>query len=416
MPEHHDTVIVGAGQAGLAMSAVLQRHGREHVVLERWGVGDRWRTERWDSLRFQFPNWSLQLPGYRYTGGDPDGFAHYTEIVRLIEDYAASTRAPVREHTEVVGVQQDATGTGFVVSVAGDSLHARRVVLATGPFQRPFIPPMSQDIWPSVLQTDPTRYRCPEQLPAGAVLIVGSGASGCQIADELSAAGRTVFLSVSGHRRIPRRFRGRDVYWWLEQMGRLAQTIDSFPGRRWPPSIVVTGVNGGYDINVRQLATDGVRVVGRVAGASGRSQAIDANANQILDEADAAYAGFMSAAREFATQVAGEELADDQPVDWTGPAVPVSEVDSLDLAREHIGTIIWATGYAYDLGWVKAPVLDNAGRPVQRRGVTQEPGLYFLGLHWMHTIKSGLLSGVGNDAEYLTDHIAAMHRPERRRR
>ena len=409
MPEHHDTVIVGAGQAGLAMSAVLQRHGREHIVLERRRVGDRWRTERWDSLRFQFPNWSLQLPGYRYTGGDPDGFAHYTEIVRLIEDYAASTRTPVREHAEVVGLQQDAAGTGFVVSVAGGSLHARRVVLATGPFQRPLIPPMSQDIWPSVLQTDPARYRCPEQLPDGAVLIVGSGASGCQIADELLGAGRTVFLSVSRHRRVPRRFRGRDVYWWLEKMGRLAQTIDSFPERRWPPSIVVTGVNGGYDVNARQLATDGVRVVGRVAGASGGTLAIDANANQILDEADTAYAGFLSAAREFATQLTGEDFTDDQSVDRAGPAAAITDVDSLDLAREHIGTIIWATGYAYDLGWVKAPVLDNAGRPVQRRGVTQQPGLYFLGLHWMHTIKSGLLPGVGNDAEYLAEHIAGRH-------
>jgi len=409
MPEHHDTVIVGAGQAGLAMSAVLQRHGREHVVLERRRVGDRWRTERWDSLRFQFPNWSVQLPGCRYTGADPDGFAHYSEIVRFIEDYAASTGAPVREHTEVVGLRQDAPGTGFVVSVAGGSLHARRVVLATGPFQRPLIPPMSRDIWPSVLQTDPTRYRCPEQLPTGAVLIVGSGASGCQIADELLGAGRTVFLSVSRHRRIPRRLGGRDVYWWLEKMGRLAQTIDSFPERRWPPSIVVTGVDGGYDVNVRHLATDGVRVVGRVAGASGGSLAIDANANQVLDEADTAYAGFMSAAHEFAAQVTGEDFTDDQPVDGAGPAAAVSEVDSLDLAREHIGTIIWATGYAYDLGWVKAPVLDNAGRPVQRRGVTQVPGLYFLGLHWMHTIKSGLLSGVGNDAEYLAEHIAGTH-------
>ena len=408
MPERHDTVIVGAGQAGLAMSAALQRHGREHVVLERRRVGDRWRTERWDSLRFQFPNWSLQLPGYRYTGADPDGFAHYTEIVRFIEDYAASTRTPVREHTEVIGLQRDAAGTGFVVSVAGGSLHARRVVLATGPFQRPLIPPMSHDIWPSVLQTDPTRYRGPGQLPDGAVLVVGSGASGCQIADELRGAGRTVFLSVSRHRRIPRRFRGKDVYWWLEKMGRLAQTIDSFPERRWPPSIVVTGVHGGYDVNVRHLAADGVRVLGRVAGASGATLAIEAGANQILDEADTAYAGFMSAAREFATQMTGEDFAGDRPVDRLGPVTAVSEVDSLDLAREHIGTIIWATGYAYDLGWVKAPVLNSTGRPVQRRDVTQQPKLYFLGLHWMHTIKSGLLPGVGNDAAYLAEHIAGM--------
>jgi putative flavoprotein involved in K+ transport len=168
-------------------------------------------------------------------------------------------------------------------------------------------------------------------------------------------------------------------------------------------------VHGGYDVNVRQLAADGVRVVGRAAGASGGQVAIEANANQILDEADAAYDGFLAAARELAAQGAAEDLADDQPGDRAGPPVAVREAGSLDLARERIGTIIWATGYAYDLGWVKAPVLDTAGRPLQRRGITRTSGLYFLGLHWMHTIKSGLLSGVGNDAEYLAEHIAGPH-------
>ena len=221
MREDHDTVIVGAGQAGLAMSAVLQRRGREHVVLERRRVGERWRTERWDSLRFQFPNWSLQLPGYQYAGNDPGGFAHYSEILRIVEDYAATTRGPVRELTEVVGPPGGRHQPGFVVSLANGSIHAQCVVLATGPFQRPSIPPMSHGISPLVLQIDPARYRCPEQLPAGAVLIVGSGASGCQIADELQRAGRTVYLSVSRHRRVPRRFRGRDIYWWLEKDGPL---------------------------------------------------------------------------------------------------------------------------------------------------------------------------------------------------
>ena len=202
MRERHDTVVVGGGQAGLAMSAVLQRWGREHVVLERRRVAERWRTERWDSLRFQFPNWSLQLPGYSYRGSDPDGFAHYGEIIRLLEAYA--TDIPVREHTAVVGLGEDHDHGGFVVSVAGGALHARRVVVATGPFQRPHIPRLSRAVSPSVLQLDPTRYRCPAGLPDGAVLVVGSGGSGCQIADELSRAGRRVYLSVSRHRRVPR--------------------------------------------------------------------------------------------------------------------------------------------------------------------------------------------------------------------
>ena len=406
MRERHDTVVIGGGQAGLVMSAVLQQRGREHVVVERRRVGERWRAERWDSLRFQFPNWSLQLPGYIYTGSDPDGSAHYSEILRVIEDYAASIRAPVREHTEVVELAEDGDGKGFVVSMAAGCFHARRVVVATGPFQRPNIPQIAHDISPSVLQTDPTRYHGPAELPAGAVLIVGSGASGCQIADELLHAGRRVYLSVSRHRRAPRRFRGEDLYWWLEKMGRFAQTIDTFPNRQWPPSVVVTGVNGGYDVNVRQLAADGVDVIGRVVGASGDRLAIDTKANQILDEADTAYADFLSAAREFALTAIQEELAEEQPAEPTRLLTAINEIDSLDLAKQNITTIIWATGYAYDFDWVNVPVFDKRGRPAQQHGITQSPGLYFLGLHWMHTFKSGLFSGVGADAEYLAEHIA----------
>jgi putative flavoprotein involved in K+ transport len=404
MRERHDTVIIGGGQAGLAMSAVLQQRGREHVVLERRRVGERWRTERWDSLRFQFPNWSLQLPGYTYTGDDPDGFAHYSEILRVIEDYSASIRAPLREHTDVVGVAEDGYGMGFIVSLAGGCLHARRVVVATGPFQRPMIPAVSHDVSPSVLQTDPTRYRCPTELPDGAVLVVGSGASGCQIADELLHAGRRVYLSVSRHRRAPRRFRGKDIYWWLETMGRFVQTIDSFSGRQWPPSTVVTGVNGGYDVNVRQLATDGVRVLGRVVGASGGKLAIEANANEILDQADQAYDDFLLAARHLALTKVQEQLAEEHSADSTRAAV--DEVDAINLAAENVNTVIWATGYTYDFDWVNVAVFDQRGRPAQQRGVTQRPGLYFLGLHWMHTFKSGLFSGVGADAEYLAEYIA----------
>lgn len=406
MPEHVDTVVIGAGQAGLAMSAVLQLQGREHVVLERRRVGERWRAERWDSLRFQFPNWTLGLPGYTYAGEDPDGFAHYAEILRVIEDYAASIRAPVREHTEVLGLAKDGDGTGFVVSLADGSLWARRVVLATGPFQRPLIPKTSHEVSPSVLQTDPTCYRSPDALPDGAVLVVGSGASGAQIADELLHAGRRVYLSVSRHRRAPRRFMGRDLYWWLEKLGRFAQTIDSFPDRRPPPSTVVTGVNGGYDVNVRQLAADGVTVIGQVVGASGGHAAIAANANHVLDEADDAYAGFLAAAGELAANRIDEELAEEPPAQPAHRPAAIDEVSSLDLARQNITTIIWATGYTYDYGWMNIPVFDDRGRPVQQRGVTQWPGLYFLGLHWMHTFESGLFSGVGADAEYLAHHMA----------
>jgi putative flavoprotein involved in K+ transport len=405
MREHHDVVVIGGGQAGLAMSAVLQQHGREHVVLERRRIGERWHGERWDSLRFQFPNWTLRLPEYAYAGDDPDGFAHYLEILRMIEDYAASIRAPVREHNEVVGLAEDGD-QGFVVSLPDGRLRARSVVVATGPFQRPFVPLMAREVSPSVLQTDPTRYRSPGDLPNGAVLVVGSGASGCQIADELHKAGRRVYLSVSRHRRAPRRFRSKDIYYWMEKLGRFTQTIDSFPGRHWPPSTVVTGVAGGYDVNVRQMVADGITVVGRVLGVSGNAVGIKTNANQILDESDQAYEGFLAAAREFAAAAIPGDLTEEQLAPTSTLPATLDEVDSLDLGKENIGAIIWATGYTYDYGWIKLPVFDELGRPAQQRGVTRLPGLYFLGLHWMHTFKSGLLAGVGTDAEYLADHIS----------
>ena len=410
MRERHDTVIVGGGQAGLAMSAVLQRHGREHVVIERARIGERWRSERWDSLRFQFPNWSLQLPGYSYPGDDPDGFAGYREVLATIEEYAAHVRAPVREHSEVVDLTEDDSDGGFVVSVANGAVHAQHVVLATGPFQRPRIPEVSRQVSAAVLQTDPTRYRCPEQLPEGAVLVVGSGGSGCQIADELVHAGRRVYLSVSRHRHVPRRLWGKDLYWWLDKMGRFDVTIDSFPARRWPPSMVVTGVDGGYDISVRELAADGVTVLGRIRGGYGDQLGVAGDANQVLDEADEAYATFLDAARNYARTIAREDLAEEQlTVSAARPTTAVTEIDTLNVARADITTIIWATGYTYDYHWVKIPVFDERGHPIQRRGLTDRPGLYFLGLHWMHTIKSGLFSGVGHDAEYLADRMAHTH-------
>ncbi len=405
MHEQQDIVVIGGGQAGLAMSRVLQQQGREHIVLERGRVGERWRTERWDSLRFQFPNWTLQLPGYTYQGHDPEGFAHYGEIVRLVEDYAGRVGAPVREHTEVRALAALDGNEGFELSLADTSIHARNVVIATGPFQLPRIPDLAREVSPSVMQLDPTHYRNPEALPEGAVLVVGSGASGTQIADELLRAGRRVYLSVSRHRRVPRRFRGKDVYWWFEALGRFAQTIDSFPDRQYPPSSVLTGVDGGYDVDVRKLAAAGAKVIGRVIAASDDEFRVQANANQILDEADQAYAGFLTAARDFINKGVEDEFAEEEPGE-PGPLPRVQEVESLSLADEGITTIIWATGYAYDYGWVRIPVFDERGRPIQQRGVTPVPGLYFLGLHWMHTFKSGLLSGVGADAEFLVDRMS----------
>ena len=400
MEERHDTIVIGGGQAGLAMSAVLRDRGRDHVVLERQRVGERWRSERWDSLRFQFPKWSIELPHWSYVPEDPHGFAPAAEILRLIEEYARD--APVREHTNVRAIGCD--GDHFAITTGNGVLCAQHVVIATGPFQRHRVPSVSSDLPTGILQTDASRYRAPDGLPDGAVLVVGTGASGTQIADELLQAGRRVFLAVSRHRRVPRRFRGRDVYWWLDRLGRFAQTIDSFPDRAWPPSTVVTGVNGGYDVDVRRLATAGIQVVGRVLGAADGRVLIAPDANPVLDEADAAYRAFVQAARAHAATTP-DELTDDDAVEPL--TSPVPERSEIDLTREGIAAVVWATGYRYDYGWLHLPVLDEQGRPIQQRGVTSVPGLYFLGLHWMHTFKSGLLSGVGADADYLADRLAA---------
>ena len=403
MRQHHDIVVIGGGQAGLAMSAVLQRRGLEHVVLERGQVGGRWRTERWDSLRFQFPNWSLELPGYAYAGDEPDGFAHWHEILSIIEQYAAAVRAPLREHTDVTELRTD--DRGFALSVPDGTIHARQVVVATGPFQRPRVPEMSQGVAPSVLQTDPTQYRRGEELPDGAVLVIGSGASGCQIGDELLRAGRTVFLSVSRHRRVPRRYRGKDVYWWLERMGRFAQPIDTFPGREWPPSTVVTGVSGGYDVDVRSMAAEGIRVLGRVIGRFGRYADGRQGRKRRPRRSRCVVRRVPGGRQGVCKREPGVDPAEQEDVAPASLPLMVPEISSLDLRRERVSAIIWATGYEYDYSWLRLPVFDRRGRPLHQRGVSPVPGLYFLGLHWMHTFRSGLFSGVGADAEYLAEQI-----------
>lgn len=298
MRDWHDTVVIGGGQAGLAMSYYLRQHDREHIVLERNRVAERWRSERWNSLCFQFPNWSLKLPGFEYSGDDPHGFSHYPQITKFIEDYSLFIDAPMQCGTEVIAVSGGDSGR-FLIATNEAEIVASRVVVATGPFQRPSIPRCSDDFPSDILQVHARHYASPDQLPPGAVLVVGSGASGCQIVEDLRADGRTVYLSVSRHRRAPRRYRGRDVFSWMLPMGRFDTRIDSFPERRYPPSIVVTGVKGGYDVNVRQFPADGVVVLGRLLGAAGSTLSFADNAEEILSESDTAFLGFKTAIDEY---------------------------------------------------------------------------------------------------------------------
>jgi putative flavoprotein involved in K+ transport len=403
--EKHDTVIVGGGQAGLAMSYHLRERGREHIILERRRVAERWRTERWDSLRFQLPNRWLELPGKPYAGTDPNGFTHHSDVVRFIVDYAAEIAAPVRTGVEVTSLSPGEASGGYAVETTDGKITARHVVIATGPFQRPLIPDYSAAVPSSVYQTDATRYRNPAELPPGAVLIVGTGNSGCQIADELLHSGRRVFLAVGRHSRAPRRYRGKDLIWWYESLGRFDVSVDTFPGRRYPPTSIMTGINGGYDLDPRRLGGAGVSLLGRVLDINDGTLALADDVEKLLAAADNSYATFIEAADRLAATPEMRSEVDQTEVPAPLPPPRVDNIRRLNLREENIRTIIWTNGFGYSFDWVTLPIFDDKGAPVQQRGVTACPGVYFLGLHWMHTFRSAILSFVGRDASYLADHI-----------
>lgn len=410
MSGRHETVIVGGGHAGLALSAHLSRLGREHVILERGRVGERWRSERWDSLMFQFPNWSLRLPGHEYRGNEPDGFASRDEVVVFIERYREIIRAPVRTGVRVTHVGPAGAGA-FRLETTEGGLTAGNVVVATGPYQEPGLPPASRDLPVGVHQVHSSGYRNPAQLPPGAVLVVGSGASGCQIVEDLLAAGRVVYLSVGRHRRFPRRYRGRDMFWWMEQMGALDQTLEERPEARERPNPLVTGVGGGHEIDVRRYAAHGVTLLGRLRAVDGSRLRLADDLEEQLDRGDEGIAVFKRSVDAYITR-SGLAAPDEAPPQNVAPpptarSAPIRE---LDLGAARITAVVWATGFRRDFAWIDLPVFDDKGEPVHRRGVTGWAGLYFLGLPWLHTLKSSVLCGVGDDAAHLAECIAARTR------
>ncbi|MGY3695954.1 putative flavoprotein involved in K+ transport [Bradyrhizobium sp. USDA 3240] len=398
-----DTLVIGGGQAGLTMSHRLKQRGIAHLVLERRRIAERWRSERWDGLMFQFPNWSVRLPEFAFPHSDPDGFSDTASIITFIEAYADFVAPPIRCGVEVTKLRRDAGG--FLAEIAGGTIAARNVVIATGPYQRPLQPDVLRE-QPGLFQVHASDYKNPAQLPDGAVLVIGAGASGAQITDELVRAGRHVLLSVGRHNRLPRRYRGRDLIWWLAAMG-----VDETPVEQRGPSRllpVISGAHGGHTIDFRRFAADGVTLLGRVTAARDGVLEIAPDLDTNIANGDAYYATFLGIVDDFVA-ARGLDHPDDPLARIRLPDPPclTAPLDTIDLRTERISSVIWATGYGLDLNWIDIPVLDGNGAPRHRHGVSDVPGLYFLGLQWLSKMKSSFLSGVGDDAAVLADHIAA---------
>jgi putative flavoprotein involved in K+ transport len=398
-----DTIIVGGGQAGLAVSRCLMDEGIDHVVLERGRVAERWRTERWDSLRLLSPRWHTRLPGFRYRGEDPDGFMTMPQVIRYLESYACSFDAPVQDETKVLRVER--TGTGYEVQTDQGQWKAPNVIVATGHCDVPFIPSIGSNLASQIHQIVPSRYRSPAQLPEGGVLVVGASASGIQLAKEIHQSGRPVTLAVGRHIRMPRRYRGRDISWWLETSGILDETAEQafdLQSARRQPSLQLVGTPNHRTIDLGILQGEGVRLVGRVVEVEGTrlrfgddlQRNID-SAERKLDRVLQRIDGFIEETRMFAG------APHRRP-----PIVPREATDEIDLQDAGISTVLWATGYRRHYPWLKVPVLDVRGEIIHDGGVTAAPGLYAVGLNFQRTRKSSFIDGVGNDARAIAAHIA----------
>jgi putative flavoprotein involved in K+ transport len=411
-----DTIIVGGGQAGLALSHELQLAGREHVVFERGRSVERWRSERWDSLTLLSPNWMTRLPGQHYDGAEPNGFMPRDDVVRFFERYAASFKAPVHEGVTVLRVDQVDAG-GYLITTDRGIWRAKNVVIATGMFQSPRLPTWSTTIPKQVYQVHSSHYRNPGLLPPGAALVVGSGASGFQIAEELERHGHRVFFSVGRHERPPRRSRGKDTMSWLEQMGVFDQ-ITATPADRWqhansippaklPPSPALTGVGGGHDLNPHQLAAEGVVLLGRVMGMHDDTLSIAPDLAQSLLDGDASYAAWRERIEAFIQANSISAPQEPPPPVFPMSTAERSPIERLDMRTNDISTVVWATGFHTDFSWIHAPVFGDDGQPLHYRGVTSLAGLYFLRIAPFFKRKATLIDGVEEDAAYLAERITA---------
>ncbi|MGO4907229.1 flavin-containing monooxygenase [Pseudorhodobacter sp. W20_MBD10_FR17] len=402
LPDKTDTVIVGGGQAGLAMSEHLANSGIAHVVLERARIAERWRTERWDSLVANGPAWHDRFPTLQFSDTGPDAFATKDSVAQYFETFAKQINAPIYCGVEVLNARRDENG--FVVATSAGTIQANNIVVATGPFQKPVIPPVLPEI-AGLTQMHSTAYKHPEQLAQGAVMVVGAGSSGTQIATELRRAGRKVYLSVGPHDRPPRRYRGQDFCWWLGVLGKWQAKTP--PVGKAHVTIAVSGANGGETVDFRRLAETGITLVGRTRGfADGVLQFGPDLAKNIAD----GDANYLSLLAESDAYIAREGLEfPEEPEAHIIPPDPSCVIDpilSLNLAKAGVTTVIWATGFTQDFGWLKVDAFGQDGKPQHDRGVSKAEGVYFVGLPWLSMRGSAFIWGAWVDAKYLAEQIA----------
>ncbi len=400
-----DTVVIGAGQAGLAASRHLVDRGHDHVVLERGRIGQRWSGETWDSLHLLTPNWINTLPGQEYRGPDPDGFTSAVAFTDDLTGYADSFCAPVEGHTSVQRV--DRRDGRFEVVTDRDVWRAGSVVIATGWCDIPGVPAAARELAPDIHQVVPRDYRNPGSLPDGGVLVVGASATGVQLADELRAAGRDVTLAVGNHTRMPRSYRGLDIYWWMDRIGMLDKTIDEMPDQavaRYEPSAQLVGGPTPRPLDLSTLQAAGVRLTGRLLGTDGHRVRFAADLPATVAAADRRMGRLLCAIDEHIDDFGlRREVLDAEP---SGPVVPAPVLGDLDLHAAGISTVLWATGHRRSYPWLRLPVLDRHGEIRQHRGRTPVPGLYVLGQRFQHRRSSAFIGGVGRDAAYIADQIS----------
>jgi putative flavoprotein involved in K+ transport len=408
MIEHLNTIVIGAGQAGLSIGYYLSKLDREYVILEKAStIAPTWR-KRWDSFTLVLPNWTYQIPDHAYKGDDPNGYMGRDDLVEHLEQFTASFDPEIRFGSKVTSVEKNPNGENFLVTTTESTILADNVVVATGTFQEPRLPSFSKNLSAEFTQIHTSNYHNPESLTDGAVLVVGTGQSGCQIAEELYQNGRKVYLCVGGATRIPRRYRGKDTIWWLNELNFFDQTADSLTSskERFKAHPFVTGKNGGHSLNLHQFAKDGVVLLGHMKSAQDNKVTLVPDLRENLAKVDQ----FVADLKQSIDKLIVEKKIDAEEAPSNSEMKDGYEaeiIEELDLKAEGIKTIIWATGYKFDFSWVSFPILDQDDYPIQDRGISEYPGLYFLGLHFMHNRKSGLLWGVGEYADHIAKDIAA---------